>query len=191
MLSLINWTIVMLAAIALSCGCGPSPDKSDWLAAQKANTADSYITYLVGHPQGAFMTNARSAARKLLTVSYTELPIGGEMVKTNGLEDIAAFDVRSTRYAYINSHIGHRLAAFDVHGENPIETQVTDNVMQDGVHRVFDENDFQVRVGNTVFKPRSAGAGFFFPTDLSKGVTVSDFDIWLRGTSQSVPISRY
>jgi hypothetical protein len=181
----------MLAALALSGGCGPSPDESDWLAAQKANTADSYITYLVGHPQGAFMTNARSAARKLLTVNYTELPEGGEVVKTNGLEDIAAFDVHSTRYAYINSQIGHRIAAFDVHGESPIETHVTDNVMQDGVRRVFDENEFQVRVGNTIFQPRFAGASFFFPTDPSKGVIVSDFDVCLRGTAQSVPISRY
>jgi hypothetical protein len=179
----------MLAVVLLNSGCGPSPDESDWLADQKADTADSYIAYLVGHPQGAFVSNARSAARKILTVTYTELPDGSKVVKTNGLEDIPAFDDHSTRYAYINSHIGQRIAVFDARGESTIETHITDSVMRDGVHRAFDDDQFQVRVGNTIFKPRIAGATFFFPTDLSRGVTISGFDIYMRGTSQTVPIS--
>jgi len=158
---------VMLVAMALSNGCGPNADESDWLAAQKANTADGYITYLVKRPQGAFASNARKSARRFLTVKYIELPGGDEVLITNELGDMNFYGTS---------------------GESTHSEHTVKHVMQDGSEITFDKIDFQFRSGNAILQPRIPSASIYYYDDHEKGVKLSGFDISLRGTSQSAPI---
>jgi hypothetical protein len=163
--------LLVFTSCAIACltfvGCDAHRDNRDWSEAKGANTADSYIAYLVSHPDGAFVSEARKEARKFLTVKYVELPQPGEVL--------------------ITSELGN-MTLYGISDDSAREEHTVTHVRQDGSEITFDKIDFQFRFGNAVLQPRSPDASIYMYDDRKKGVKFSGFDILLRGTSQSVPI---
>jgi hypothetical protein len=145
-----------------------SIDDRDWNEAKKTDNADSYVGFLLAHPDSAHLGEARQAAKKFLTVKYTELPGVGQVLVTKGWGN---------------------LASFSFPGEKPTQSvYTTQEIEQDGTGWVFKGTDFQFRIGNATLQPRIPCASFYVYDDPRKGVELSGFEISLRGTSQTAPI---
>ena len=120
-----------------------------------------------------FVRDARQAVRKFLTIKYTELPESGEVLVTSGFGEMVFFGTS---------------------GEAKRSVYVVEGREQDGSKFTFATKDFQLRFGNAVLQPRFAGSpqfpgsSVYVYRDHQKGVRLSGFEIFLRGTSQSAPL---
>jgi hypothetical protein len=148
-----------------------TPDDRDWRQARTQDTADSYIRYLVAHDTGAHTSEARAAARRFLSVKYTELPSSGQVLVTDGWEtgDLTLSPV-------LGASPDRRPRSFE-------------SIREDGAHFVFDSyHDLHPKGTNATFHPRISCAGMLVYRDKRKGVLLSGFDIYLQGTSQSASV---
>ena len=142
-------------------------DRRDWLEAKKADTADSYAVYLHAHDDGAFVTEARAAARRFLTVKYTEMPTNGQVLITDGAENRAILAATSptSRGSWGFKRVEeHRVAICVGYGE-----------------------EFTLERSNAIFRSRVPCASII-PNYDDKGVLMSGFDIYLQGNSQKAAV---
>jgi hypothetical protein len=141
----------------------PSPDEKDWRQASSLNTADSYVSYLVEHPDGKFVIQARVAAKNFASVKYDEIQGTGEIVFTSGFKGITSLDLS---------------------GEKPKQEYVVKYIGRDGVEYDYAKDDFEFRIGNLILRPRGRHAKLFFYDDKKKGAKFHGFDVLMQGKSQ-------
>jgi hypothetical protein len=159
-----TWSLSRLSAAFENAGA----DKRDWLEAQKTNTADSYVAYLRSHDEGRFVGEARAAARRLLSVKYTELPAPGEVLITDGIDGRSIVSEPSpiSRGSWIfkRAEADEGIQICAKYGE-----------------------EFTFSGSNVVIRSRVPCACFVGYHD-EKGTPMSGFDIYLRGSSQKAVV---
>ncbi len=143
------------------------PDEADWREAERADTADGFIRYLREHPDGKFAVQARKAARRFLTVKYSESADSDIVTITSGFGDMVPYPTAgNTRVPGI------------------------EHIRKEWTEYTFSSLDFQFRFGNAVLQPRLTPAVYLY-RDHTKGIGLFGFEIRLSGASESVPVYEF